>query len=116
MRFAKSSLATLTVVLVLGALAGTASAGRLSSSSQTYRVTFTSVEYLGVLTAPRCSLTLEGSFHPRSIPKRAGALVGYLTSAVGGTCASGSQTVLREALPWHVRYASFEGTLPDITT
>ena len=115
MSFVKLSAVTAVTVLVLGALVGTASAGRLSSSSQTYRATFSNVEYLGVITTPRCPLTIEGSFHPRSIPKRAGALVGYLTSAVGGTCASGSQTVLAETLPWHVRYSSFEGVLPNIT-
>ena len=32
-----------------------------------------------------------------------------------GACASGSATLLTETLPWHVQYASFAGTLPNIT-
>jgi len=31
-----------------------------------------------------------------------------------GPCASGTATVLRETLPWHIRYSGFEGALPEI--
>jgi hypothetical protein len=62
-----------------------------------------------------CALTLEGSLHSRTLVKTTGALIGYITRATLGTCSRGSATILSTSLPWHVRYASFSGTLPNIT-
>jgi hypothetical protein len=114
--FIKLSFVTAAAVFTLGALVGTATAGRLSLSSQTFRAVFVTVEYQGVLTTPRCPLTIEGSFHARTFVKRAASLVGFVTRAATSTCASGSATVLSETLSWHVRYGSFTGSLPDIAT
>jgi len=118
MRFGKTLLAVVGAAVVLSALVGSASAGRLSLSSGTWRVTFASLtlRYLEEINAATCAITLEGSFHARSIVKRANTLFGYVTRAATGSCSLGSATLLTETLPWHVRYQSFAGTLPNITS
>jgi hypothetical protein len=103
------------VAVVAGGLASIASAGRLSLSSQTFRATYATVEYQSAVSTVRCPLTLEGSFHSRTMAKTAGLLVGYVTSAAHGACTVPGATVLRGTLPWHIRYTSFEGTLPTIS-
>src|SRR5437868_5842877 len=62
-----------------------------------------------------CEVVAEGAFHERTISKTRGTLSGLLTSANVTRCARGGVTVLRETLPWHLRYDSFSGTLPNIT-
>lgn len=84
-------------------------------SSQTVRANFTSIEFNGLAGNATCSLTLEGSFHARTIAKTSSALIGYINRARLGACSSGAATVLSATLPWHTRYASFTGTLPNIT-
>jgi hypothetical protein len=102
--------------LLLGAVVGTASARNLSSSSQQLRATFARIEMGGSGFIAICALTLEGSFHERTTAKVAERLVGNVTRAGFGGCSTGSATVLQETLPWHVRYQSFTGTLPNITS
>jgi hypothetical protein len=63
-------------------------------------------------------VTLEGTFAGRTIPKVTYTLMGRITEARVGTraeCTGGEATVLRETLPWHIRYNGFEGRLPNIT-
>jgi hypothetical protein len=115
-RIGKLLLACAGATVVLGALVGVASAGNLSTSSQTLRATFATLEFSGGFGTTRCPVTLEGSFHARTTSKVAGRLVGYLTRAAIGACATGTATVLTETLPWHIQYASFTGTLPNITS
>lgn len=115
MKLGKTLLALAGATLLLGALVGIASAGRLSTSNQSLRATFAPLEFSGGFGTTRCPVTLEGSFHQRTTSKVAGSLVGYITSAAAGACSTGSVTVLTETLPWHIRYASFTGTLPNIT-
>lgn len=112
----KLVLAALTAALTLGALVGMASANRIAQSSQSFRTTWNSLEFLGFLTI-RCHVTIEGSFHSRTISKVAEALVGYVSRAIvdEGHCTGGSARVLGANLPWHIRYESFTGTLPGIT-
>jgi hypothetical protein len=119
MRFARALLAVVASAVALGALVGSASASRLSLSSTTWRVTFAALtfEIREGFNAATCAVTLEGSFHSRSIVKRAGALIGYVNRAATGPCGfRTAATLLTETLPWHVRYESFAGTLPDITS
>lgn len=107
------------LLIVVGAsllLASAASAGRLSTSSQQLRATFARIEMGGEAGIAICALTLEGSFHERTTAKVAERLVGYVTSATFGGCSTGSATVLRESLPWHVRFQGFTGTLPNISS
>jgi len=101
--------------MLLGALATSASAGRLSISNQRFRATWTRLNFSGGFGTIECAVTVEGSLHNRTIPKVVGSLVGFITNATVGTCASGSVTVLAETLPWHTQYSGFTGTLPNIT-
>jgi hypothetical protein len=116
MKHCKLLLAALGAMVLLGALVSTASAGRLSSSSQTLRSTFREVRFRMPFFTPNCQVTLEGSLHSRTIAKVAGSLIGYINRAILGPCSSGTATILSETLPWHVRYLSFSGTLPSISS
>jgi len=102
--------------VLLGALVTSASAGRISISSQRFRAGWSALNYSGGFGTIECEVSVEGSFHSRSITKTAGSLVGYITTATVNRCARGGATVLRETLPWHVQYESFSGTLPNITS
>lgn len=115
MRRCKLLSATVGATVLLGVLAAGASAGNLSTTSQTFRATFASVEIThgGSI---RCAVTLEGSLHARTVPKMVGTLIGYITRADLGACAQGRATILRGTLPWHVRYRAFSGRLPAIMT
>jgi len=114
-RFVLAAL-TLASVSLLALSVGTATAGRLSVSSQTFRVAWSRFEFIeSEEPATVCPVTLEGSLHARTFAKVARALVGYITRASVGTCSAGEARVLTETLPWHLRYSSFTGTLPNIT-
>jgi hypothetical protein len=104
-----------TVLLAAAILASTASARTLSTSSQTLRVTFARLRVTGVFGNIVCPATLEGTFHARTIPKVSETLVGLITAANQGVCAENQGILLRETLPWHLRYIAFKGTLPNIT-
>jgi hypothetical protein len=69
----------------------------------------------------RCHVTIEGSLHSAAISKTSGLLVGYMRSGIAPveTCrgTEGARpSGLDESLPWHLRYDSFAGTLPRITS
>jgi hypothetical protein len=110
----KALLAVVGAAALLGALVGFASARRLSSSSQTFRMMFSRLEWENGFVRARCPVTLEGSLHARTIAKVSGTLVGYITSVPRGMCTLNTMTVLTETLPWHVRYSAFAGGLPTI--
>lgn len=101
---------------VLGALASAASANHLRMSSTTFRATWTSFEFAGGFGTSRCNLTLEGSLRSATISKVLGAEIGSISAGTVGSCPTGSATILRETLPWRIRYESFTGTLPAITS
>jgi hypothetical protein len=116
MKLCKLLLTALGATVVLGALVSTASAGRLESSSQTLRANFTSVRFQMPEGIVDCQVTLSGSLHSRTISKVPGTLIGFINDARLGPCVNpGTATILTETLPWHVRYLSFSGTLPNIT-
>jgi hypothetical protein len=110
------SAVALATIAVLAIATSAATASRLSLTSQTFTETFTRVAFEGGFGTTECALTLEGSLHSRTIARAAGSLVGYITRATLGACPRGSATILTASLPWHVRYASFNGTLPNITS
>ena len=67
------------------------------------------------------SATLFAKFYSRDRfitgpSKGVGSLIGYITQAILRPCATGTASILRETLPWHVRYAGFSGSLPNITS
>lgn len=106
------------VVGLLAALGGQATANRLSLSNQSFRIMYREYSSNNGAVEIICSLTLEGSFHSRTLAKVRGGLIGYVTRA-GTThpCSGGygDMTFLSETLPWHVHYLSFTGTLPRIS-
>jgi hypothetical protein len=108
----------LAATAILAAAVGTASAQRLSISNQQIRVVWRNLELSNTSTANvvRCPVTLEGSFHSRTIVKVRELLIGYITRArvSNEVCTGGRATILQEKLPWHLTYQSFRGTLPRI--
>jgi hypothetical protein len=102
--------------VLLGVFVSSASAGRLSISNQAIRSQWRSVEFGGPFGTTRCQLTLEGTLHSRTMVKTIGSLMGYITRAILGPCATGAATILTETLPWHDRYSGFNGILPEITS
>jgi hypothetical protein len=117
MRPVKIILAATVATVALGAIVSTTSATRIARTSQTFRATWPEVVFEGGATfgVIKCPLTIEGTFHSRTASKVAESLSGFITSSTIGTCTGGSARMLTEQLPWHVRYESFEGTLPSIT-
>jgi hypothetical protein len=115
----KLVLAALTAAVALGALVGAASANRLALSSQTDRATWSAMTFegFGEFGTVICRVTIEGSFHSRTISKVAEALIGYnnRASVEEAACTGGRARINAESLPWHVRYEGFTGTLPNIT-
>jgi hypothetical protein len=125
-------MAVLAASLLLAIAISTASASRLSVSHQTFRIAWSSLEFLPLeeLSEARCSVILEGSFHARSIAKAASGLIGAITHAMVATSENcnavrliafnGSEsyngTASPNTLPWHLTYGSFTGTLPNIAT
>jgi hypothetical protein len=121
-------LGALMAALVLASAVSTASANRLELSNQRIRVTWTganSLTFSGGGASVVCEVTIEGSFHSRTLSKVSGQLVGYITSAMvkhpcienegwalNGTENQGEAPVT--TLPWHILYISFRGPLPRI--
>jgi hypothetical protein len=102
-------------IVVMALNVTTATARTLSiGPSQSFRETFNDLELRTLEIRDDCRLTLEGSLHARTMAKVAGSLIGYITRVRTGQCTVGT-TLLTETLPWHVRYESFSGTLPNIT-
>jgi len=112
--------AGLAAAFILAAGLGTASARNLSATHQSLRATWAGLELTNSINTVtvRCPVTLEGSFHSRTIAKVANSLTGYITRAVlnSGACTNGRSTLLVETLPWHLTYEGFTGTLPSIAT
>jgi hypothetical protein len=115
MSFVKLSVATTVAVIVLGVFVTAAFARALFPSNRSFRAAFAGVEFAGFSTTVRCPMTIEGPLHAR-VFKIVGSLVGSITRASSGMCSQGAATVLGETLPWHLRYAGFQGTLPNITS
>ncbi len=127
-RYLKYHIAAIAAATTLLALLATgASARNFSTSNQQFRVVWTELQFNGGAVIA-CSLTLEGSFHYRSIVKRERALIGYITAArvrhpcEGGEAwaANGTESHprlgrLANTLPWHITYEGFVGALPNIT-
>jgi len=109
--------AALTATLALALAVAAASANRLSYSTQGFRITWSQLTFSesGGGLPIRCPVTLEGSFHSRTIAKLRGALVAHISRAAIGVCQEGNATILSATLPWHVTYQSFTGTLPSLT-
>jgi hypothetical protein len=115
---AKLGLVGLAIALLLATAVSTASARNLSTSSQTFRTTWSNLEFTNSFGfgAIRCAVTLEGSYHARTISKVINSLIGAITRAETAACTGGEAIPRRETLPWHKQYGGFAGTLPNITS
>jgi hypothetical protein len=113
-------LAAVAMTAAVTLAAGTAAARRLGLSNQAFQMVWEllrfEMSFTGELT---CPVTLEGSFHSRTLSKVCGQLVGYITKAQSVNteppCRNGTASMLGATLPWHIQYVSFAGTLPSIT-
>lgn len=110
-------------MVVVVALLGTAVAAhasrfllRNSLGTTAWRATWSELNFSGGFGTVTCRLTLEGSMHSATIVKTRGSLVGHVTNAaVSSSCGIFASRVLTANLPWHVRYQSFSGVLPNIS-
>lgn len=120
MRKSRVLLAALAATALLGVMVSNASARNLSVNEQGFRVVWAELNLTEAIfrIGVHCPVTLEGTFHYRTIVKAIGSLIGYVTRAIvnNAACRGGHATVLTETLPWHVTYEGFTGTLPAIAS
>lgn len=114
----KGILAALAAALTMALAVGAARANTLSYSSQAFRIIWVSLTFSesGGNFPITCPVTLEGSFHSRTVAKVRDALVAFITRALvnNPACSEGNATILSESLPWHVTFQGFSGALPSI--
>lgn len=103
-------------VAAVSLLTSTAFANHLSTSTRSIRNTWAPLEFVEVAGRTfKCSVTIEGSLHSATITKTPELLIGFITRAtLINPCVGGRATFLQGTLPWHLRYAGFEGSLPEI--
>jgi hypothetical protein len=107
--------ASLVAALVMALAANGASARNLSiSHGELFNIIWRRLAFnASGFNVWECDVTFEGSFHYRTMAKIREALVGYVTRPTINNC-NGRVTVLTTNLPWHIRYESFDGTLPNM--
>lgn len=114
-KFTRLALLALAVTAAVAAFSTSAFASRLSTTEQFFRITWNDLDFSEGLIA--CDVTLEGSFHSRTLRKVPKALIGVVSGGSVGECGGvGSARILRETFPWHITYEGFTGTLPNITS
>lgn len=111
----KLGLTALMAALMLASAVGTASARSFSISNQSYRVTWSRLEFASTIVTVSCQVTLEGSFAGRTIAKVFDSLIGSVTriTTKPESCTNGRVTATNP--PWHAVFDGFEGTLPNIS-
>jgi hypothetical protein len=112
-------LTALTATAILALAITSASARRFQLSEQNWLAAWTPnspLNFRAAGTTTRCPVTLDGSFHSRTLSKVCGQLIGYINQAIvaNANCTGGHATALTETLPWHIQYRSFSGELPNI--
>jgi hypothetical protein len=116
----KLAIAALAATALMALAVSSASARRIATTEQNFLASWSAGSPLNFEAAGnniRCPVTLDGSFHSRTLSKVCGQLVGYINQAIvaNSACTNGHATALTETLPWHIRYFRFSGTLPIIT-
>ena len=113
-------LCTLGIVVLGIAFCTTATANRLSIGEPRFRAVWSEMLFYRIadMVEIRCPITLEGSFHSRTLTKILGTLVGHITraSVATGSCVGGRMRWLTTRLPWHLKHDTFNGSLPNITS
>jgi hypothetical protein len=112
----KGLVVALTAALLLALAVGTASANDLSVSEDRFNIAWEPIVLTNALGEVACDVTLEGSFHSRTIGKAPGTRLGHVTEIRIANCEGGAYTILDETLPWQWVFSSFTGTLPSIST
>jgi len=116
----KAALAAAVAALTIATVVDEATANRLSYSNERFRIIWTSLTFSesGGGFPITCPVTLEGSFHYRTMTKVRDSVVAVISRAIVNDpgCTEGQATILSETLPWNVSYQSFGGTLPNITS
>lgn len=115
----KFLLVALSVAAVLAMAVGTAAANRFALSNSNIRAAFPELTFFSGESNVICPVTIEGSFHSRTITKTVNSLIGYISRAIVDLPACrgiAKATVNAASLPWHVRYAGFTGRLPTIAS
>jgi hypothetical protein len=121
MRHITTTALAVTAAAIVTALAVSgASARRIAASEAGFLVSWPPGSPIALNAAGniiRCPVTIDGSYHSRTISKVCGLLIGYINQAIvaNPNCTGGHTTALTETLPWHIRYFRFRGTLPTIT-
>ena len=118
----KTWLTAILATAILATALGTASARNLSLSTTGTREVFSPLVFFNGEARLSCPVTMEGSFHYRTVAKTVGSLSGYITRlevseascAGAGLLAGARARVLTETLPHHITYQGFRGTLPNI--
>jgi hypothetical protein len=115
-------LGALIAALALSAAVGTANARRLATSEQSFLAHFRELTFESSGINLVCAVSIEGSFHSRTISKVQNSLIGYISEVrVKRPCSGGEAWALTaqegrtESLPWHILYERFIGALPNIT-
>jgi len=116
-------LTALAATALLAAIATTSAAREFETSETRIRTVFRPLRLISSSgDTVSCTVTLEGSFHYRTIRKVERSLIGYITRAIveTPTCVSErtrgiTAAALTETLPWHITYLDFTGTLPNVT-
>ena len=116
MKLGKLLLAIVGATVLLGALVSSASARNFSVSEQRVTALWTRMNFIGGFGIVECEVKLSRSFHARTFTKTVNSLIGYITEGTVLRCARGSATINQASFPWHLRYRSFAGTLPNITS
>jgi hypothetical protein len=79
----KPVVTSLAAAFVLAAFVATASAQRFETSNQGIRATFAELRFGTIEEIEgRCPVTVEGTFHSRTIAKNGESLVGYITRGI----------------------------------
>jgi hypothetical protein len=114
----KLGLTGLLAAMLLAAALSTASARNLEVSAQGILVSWSRLEFQSNVGTVRCPVTLDGSFHSRTIPKTVNLLIGAISEVriKRESCSGGEALINNATLPWHIQYGGFTGSLPAITT
>jgi hypothetical protein len=113
---ARLGIAALIAALLLSAALNAASARILSVSNQNIRAMWSRLEFQSAFFTVTCPVTMEGSFHERTMNKIVVTLMGHITRFAADEAACTNGHVIAGVVPWHISYEGFTGTLPNISS
>jgi hypothetical protein len=119
MRVRRVLFGAVVAVVLLASAVGTASASRLSLSSQRMLWIWQGANlfrWAPAFAAAACNLTLEVAFYSRTIAKVRNARIGEIGRADVGTCSAMDEVWPTSSLPWILHFDSFTGALPTIAS